>query len=537
LAIPNVIVGHSLARFVLTASQADVTNGRSADRETTVEIQSNRDASSGSHGGRPARILVADDNSNIQRMVALALKDHGIEVAAVGNGEAAVRAIAQSKPDLILADVFMPVRSGYEVCSFVKTDSRYSHIPVILLLGAFDPFDENEAKRVGADGVLKKPFVPPDPMIALVKALLEKTAHERIEPEPVAVAVAPEPRAIPEQPAPRPARAVVEAPAEAEESSEIDYPPMGRDAFPDNAPAVAHSAAHGSATTDIEDDEVLTSSRDAALGEPAFWHPTPSDGSAGEESEEAAHVEEPAHASIVGPAEAVVEEISESAHSDAPGDPFAVSTPAQRPESAAITKPRASEDPAPKWSETANDWETSAPPSATSDRPMATSLEQAASEWATGPRTSAPALRSGDDSHFAPASAVWDEPVPAAAASEAAEAEAAHQHSWEKETPAEIIEEAEAGHATSDEVPQESTASVTDARAEGSASEAKVAEPPIAAVPGVEPPAAKATDEELVEAVIARVIEKLQPQIAQMINEEILRPVVSALVRHELENK
>jgi CheY-like chemotaxis protein len=523
---------------VLTAPQADVTNGRSADRETTVEILSNRDASAGPHGGRPARILVADDNSNIQRMVALALKDHGIDVSAVGNGEAAVRAIAQSKPDLILADVFMPVRSGYEVCDYVKKDSRYSHIPVILLLGAFDPLDENEAKRVGADGVLKKPFVPPDPMIALVKALLEKTAHERIEPEPVAVGVAPEPRAILEQPAPRPARAVVEAaaPAEAEDSPEIDYPPMGRDAFPEAAPAAAHSGAHGSAATDIEDDEVMTSSRDAALGEPAFWHPTPSDGSA-EEPQEAAHVEVPERESGAESAETATEEISEHVHSDAPGDPFAVSTQAEHPESAAHAEPPASEDPTPKWAETANNWETSAPPSATSERPMATSLEEAASEWASGPHASVPALRTGDESRFAPASAVWDEPVPAAAASEAAEAEASHQHSWEQETPAEIIEEAEAGHASSEVVTPESTAAVTEAHAESAASEARIAEPPIAAVPGVEPPSAKPTDEELVEAVVARVIEKLQPQIAQMINEEILRPVVSALVRHELENK
>jgi CheY-like chemotaxis protein len=119
-----------------------------------------------------AKILVADDNSNIQKMVGLALKDQGIDVVAVGNGEAAVRKIADLKPDLVLADVFMPVRNGYEVCKFVKEDPAYAHIPVILLVGAFDPLDEQEAQRVGADGVLKKPFVPPDPLIAMVKAAL-----------------------------------------------------------------------------------------------------------------------------------------------------------------------------------------------------------------------------------------------------------------------------------------------------------------------------------------------------------------------------
>jgi CheY-like chemotaxis protein len=121
-----------------------------------------------------AKILVADDNSNIQKMVGLALKDQGIDVVAVGNGEAAVRKISDIHPDLVLADVFMPVRNGYEVCQYVKSDSALSHIPVILLVGAFDPLDEQEAQRVGADGVLKKPFVPPDPLISMVKSALAR---------------------------------------------------------------------------------------------------------------------------------------------------------------------------------------------------------------------------------------------------------------------------------------------------------------------------------------------------------------------------
>src|SRR5256884_8373822 len=120
------------------------------------------------------KILVADDNSNIQKMVGLALKDHGIDVVAVGNGEAAVRKISDIRPDLVLADVFMPVRNGYEVCQYVKSDPSLAHIPVILLVGAFDPLDEQEAQRVGADGVLKKPFVPPDPLVSMVKSALAR---------------------------------------------------------------------------------------------------------------------------------------------------------------------------------------------------------------------------------------------------------------------------------------------------------------------------------------------------------------------------
>ena len=135
--------------------------------------------------------MVADDNSNIQKMVGLALKDQGIDVIAVGNGEAAVRKIADLRPDLVLADVFMPVRNGYEVCKFVKDDSSLAHIPVILLVGAFDPLDEQEAQRVGADGVLKKPFVPPDPLISMVKSALQRAsaAHTAAVTEKAAVPV------------------------------------------------------------------------------------------------------------------------------------------------------------------------------------------------------------------------------------------------------------------------------------------------------------------------------------------------------------
>ena len=139
-----------------------------------------------------AKILVADDNSNIQKMVGLALKDQGIDVVAVGNGEAAVRKISDVRPDLVLADVFMPVRNGYEVCRYVKEDSTLSHIPVILLVGAFDPLDEQEAQRVGADGVLKKPFVPPDPLISMVKSALTR-AGVSIGNEAVPVEKTPEP--------------------------------------------------------------------------------------------------------------------------------------------------------------------------------------------------------------------------------------------------------------------------------------------------------------------------------------------------------
>jgi DNA-binding response OmpR family regulator len=81
-------------------------------------------------------------------------------------------------PDLILVDVAMPTKSGYEICEFVKSSLGHLHTRVVLLAGAQETVDENEAKRVRVDGVLKKPFEA-SLMLQTVKPLLEAAAQER----------------------------------------------------------------------------------------------------------------------------------------------------------------------------------------------------------------------------------------------------------------------------------------------------------------------------------------------------------------------
>ncbi len=221
-----------------------------------------------------SRILVADDNSNIQKMVALALKDEGIDVVAVGNGDAAMRKIPDLRPDLVLADIFMPVRNGYEVCEFVKNDSRYMNTPVVLLVGAFDPLDEDETQRVRADGVLKKPFVPPDPLINMVKALLAKSNgqnHAAVVAATPAPAPAFEPQAKAAIPQAPPVREAVAPPRVSPE--EIEKP----------KPATSAPSYVAEAATSDEAEEVTTAVRDPNLGEP-FW-------AAPEEPEEEAQAE------------------------------------------------------------------------------------------------------------------------------------------------------------------------------------------------------------------------------------------------------
>jgi len=122
---------------------------------------------------------VADKNSGIQRIAMRILKGAGHEVLMVGNGEAAVQKIAEAPPDLVMADIFMPGYNGYEVCQFVKKDDRFSHIPVVLLYGQYDPFDQKEAQRVRADSVLQKPFANPDQMLGMIKSLIDKSKSAR----------------------------------------------------------------------------------------------------------------------------------------------------------------------------------------------------------------------------------------------------------------------------------------------------------------------------------------------------------------------
>lgn len=116
-------------------------------------------------------LLLADDSVAIQRLVELTFSHEDIDVTAVGDGEEAIARITANPPDLVLADIGMPKRSGYEVAAFVKQQPRFAKIPVLLLAGAFEPVDEARAAQVHCDGILVKPFEPQQ-VITRVRELL-----------------------------------------------------------------------------------------------------------------------------------------------------------------------------------------------------------------------------------------------------------------------------------------------------------------------------------------------------------------------------
>src|SRR5437870_4563616 len=104
------------------------------------------------------RILLADDSITIQKVVELTFSDGDYEVTAVNNGNKAVQKLSEMRPDIILSDIIMPEKNGYEVCEYVKSHPEYRSIPVILLTGTFEPFDPDRADKAGCDAVVTKPF-------------------------------------------------------------------------------------------------------------------------------------------------------------------------------------------------------------------------------------------------------------------------------------------------------------------------------------------------------------------------------------------
>ena len=104
------------------------------------------------------KLLLADDSITIQKVIDLTFADEGVEVITVGDGTDAIEKVEELLPDVVLADVYMPGFSGYEVCEYIKGSEKLKHIPVMLLVGSFEPFDEVEARRVGANDTLTKPF-------------------------------------------------------------------------------------------------------------------------------------------------------------------------------------------------------------------------------------------------------------------------------------------------------------------------------------------------------------------------------------------
>ncbi|MEP7149656.1 MAG: response regulator [Acidobacteriota bacterium] len=141
-------------------------------------------------------LLLADDSVTIQKVVNLTFADEGIDVITVGDGDSAMEKIAEMSPDVVLADVHMPGLSGYQICEILRENPATRHTPVILLVGSFEPFDESEAARVGANAYLTKPFQSIRQLVSQVTDLMD--ASPSTSPEPVIAQTEPAEDEMPE---------------------------------------------------------------------------------------------------------------------------------------------------------------------------------------------------------------------------------------------------------------------------------------------------------------------------------------------------
>ncbi|MGE3466831.1 MAG: PleD family two-component system response regulator [Pyrinomonadaceae bacterium] len=118
------------------------------------------------------KLLLADDSVTIRKVVELTFADEGVDVTTVADAETAMQRFVELRPDIVLVDVGLDGTSGYQICEMIKLDEATRHIPVLLLVGSFEPFDQDEAERVGADGFLTKPFHSIRDLVARVNDLL-----------------------------------------------------------------------------------------------------------------------------------------------------------------------------------------------------------------------------------------------------------------------------------------------------------------------------------------------------------------------------
>jgi CheY-like chemotaxis protein len=116
-------------------------------------------------------LLLADDSHVIHGLIERGLAELKVELIASSNGDEAIEMARSLRPDIVLADIGLPGQNGYQLCRAIKESPELGHIPVVLLAGAFEPFDPEKVKASGADDIITKPFESAT-LVERVKVLL-----------------------------------------------------------------------------------------------------------------------------------------------------------------------------------------------------------------------------------------------------------------------------------------------------------------------------------------------------------------------------
>ena len=145
------------------------------------------------------KLLVADDSITIQKVIGIIFGGEEYSLTVVDNGRSAIEKAREICPDVLLIDALMPGMTGYEVAEAVRATPALAHKPILILTGSFEPFDEEKARKSGADDFLAKPFESQQ-IVNKVKELAELGASREQSapaPQPAAAAFAPAPPVAP----------------------------------------------------------------------------------------------------------------------------------------------------------------------------------------------------------------------------------------------------------------------------------------------------------------------------------------------------
>lgn len=121
-------------------------------------------------------IFIVDDSISVRKALEITLRNHSMSSTSAVSGEAALETLNAADGqmcDLMMVDVIMPGMSGIELCRQIKTDPRHAHLPIILMSGNVDDEIRIQAREVGADGVLRKPFRSEE-LIPMVESVMEE---------------------------------------------------------------------------------------------------------------------------------------------------------------------------------------------------------------------------------------------------------------------------------------------------------------------------------------------------------------------------
>jgi len=119
----------------------------------------------------PKKILIVDDEPNIVISLEFLMKKEGFEVAIANDGEDALAKVASFSPDLVLLDVMMPRKSGFEVCEALRADPDRSGLKIVMLTAKGRDTEVAKGLAIGADAYMTKPFSTKE-LLAMVKAML-----------------------------------------------------------------------------------------------------------------------------------------------------------------------------------------------------------------------------------------------------------------------------------------------------------------------------------------------------------------------------